>query len=296
MKKLKYFLFFLVLLCCATSYLVREVAPYAILTPMRRHVDQTPENLGLHSEALTILTSDSVALQGYAIQANTDTAKATIILVHGIGGCKEFFLELAASLADAGYASFVFDGRAQGQSGGQYCTYGFFEKQDVKTIVDTLLRRNPTQKIGIWGHSLGGAIALQALEADKRLQFGIIESTFADLSQIVFDYKKRYLHGFGVRWISDWALARAGAIAGFDPGMVKPVESAKHIDQPVLIAHGDADHHISVAYGKLLYEQLKSPLKELIIVPGGGHRSFGRKNTDDYRNKVLRFLSQSVRS
>lgn len=295
MKKLKYaLLVFAALTIIGGGLLIHFVAPYAIIKPFRNHVALTPEDLSLRSETLTIMIEDTIALKGYYIQANTDTTKALIIFVHGIGGCKEHFLNFAAALANLGYASVLFDGRAQGESGGQYCTFGFYEKQDISAIIDTIRQRAPNLKIGIWGNSLGGAIALQALEADERIAFGVVESTFADLGQIVFDYKKRYLKGLGIRFLSDYALSRAAAIARFDSDAIRPVKSAENIEQPVLVAHGDADKNISVAYGKLLYQELKSPEKEIVIVPGAGHYDLGRIGGEDYQNRILRFLEKCV--
>ncbi|NUO01267.1 MAG: alpha/beta hydrolase [Saprospiraceae bacterium] len=295
MKKLKYALLIgMALMLPAAGFLIHFVAPYAIIKPYRSHLALTPEDLGLRSEALTLVVEDSIALKGYHIQANTDTTKAVIILVHGIGGCKEHFLEFAAALANLGYASVLFDNRAQGQSGGQYCTFGFYEKRDISAIVDTIRQGTPNLKIGIWGNSLGGAIAMQALEADERIAFGVVESTFADLGQIVFDYKKRYLKGLGIRFLSDYALNRAAAIAHFNPAAVCPLKSAENIEQPVLIAHGDADQAISAAYGKLLYQHLKSAEKELVIVPGGGHYDLGRTGGATYKNRLLGFLEKCL--
>ncbi|MFK7748940.1 MAG: alpha/beta hydrolase, partial [Kordia sp.] len=197
-----------------------HVAPYAIIQPQKINLDITPKQLGLQSETLTITTKDSIALKGYYIQPKTQQPEGIMILIHGIGGCKEHFLNLAGNLATNGIASVIFDGRAHGESGGKYCSYGFHEKKDIAAIVDEIKKRNPALKIGIWGNSLGGAIAIQALEYDKRIEFGIIESTFADLDQIVYDYKKKMLGGFGLRFVSDAALREAGNIANFNPDAV----------------------------------------------------------------------------
>lgn len=86
--------------------------------------------------------------------------------------------------------TFIFDSRAHGESQGKYCTYGFYEKKDISAIVDFIGPKYRNVNIGIWGNSLGAAVAIQAMEYDSRILFGIIESTFTDLSQIVFDYKK----------------------------------------------------------------------------------------------------------
>jgi predicted alpha/beta-fold hydrolase len=207
-----------------------KIAPYAIIKPYRTHETTTPKQLSLSGKSVEILTKDSLKLADYFIESQQDSTKGIIILVHGIGGCKEHFLGLSASLAEKGIATFVFDGRAHGKSEGKYCTYGFQEKHDISAIVDYLQEENPKTPIGIWGNSLGGAIAIQALELDERIQFGMIESTFADLSDIVYDYQKRITKGIGVRFLTDYALKRAGEIANFNPNEVKPKLSAKNIE------------------------------------------------------------------
>ena len=250
--------------------------------------------MNLNSEALNIHVEDSVNLKGYWIKSKQDRAKGLIILVHGVGGCKEHFLGLANNLANEGIESIVFDGRAHGESEGEFCTYGFHEKKDISKIVDFIKSRNSIIKIGIWGNSLGGAIAIQALEFDKRIEFGIIESTFTDLSQIVFDYKKRMSKGIGIRSLSNYVLRRAGKIGNFNPKKVKPIESVKNINQPIFIAHGDADKNISSKYGQMLFDHLKSTDKTFILVKGGGHFDLFKQGGKTYENKVMGFVKRQL--
>jgi alpha-beta hydrolase superfamily lysophospholipase len=271
-----------------------HVAPYAIIQPQRSNYNLTPAQLKLKSETLTIISQDSIALKGYFIQPKDQEAKAMMILVHGIGGSKGHFLNLADNLATLGIASAVFDNRAHGESGGQYCTYGFHEKKDIAAIVDEIKKRNPNLKVGIWGNSLGGAIAIQALEYDKRIEFGIIESTFAELSQIVYDYKKRMLGGFGLRFVSDAALREAGNIANFNPDEVKPIESVKNIQQPMFFAHGDQDKRIHYSYGKQLFENTASTEKMFTLVKGAKHVNVGEIGGVEYYKKWLHFIQQQL--
>lgn len=293
-KVIRRLIVFLVIVLIIGFIGLNNIAPYAIVQPYRASLATTPEQLGLEQEPLNLQTKDSVQLAGYWIKSQQDSAKGIIILVHGIGGCKEHFLGLAKELSQQGIESIVFDGRAHGASGGQYCTYGFYEKEDIQQIVDKIKTQAPHLKIGIWGNSLGGAIAIQALELDPRIEFGLIESTFTDLSQIVLDYKKRLLKGFGIQALSNFALKRAGEIAQFDPQQVKPIASVKNIEQPVFLAHGDADQNIKVAYGKQLFQALKSQDKELAIVKGAGHFSLYQVGGQQYKNKIMRFIYRQL--
>jgi len=66
-----------------------------------------------------------------------------MLLLHGIGGGKEHFYNLAKSLAEQQIASIVYDARGHGESDGQYISYGFYEKQDVSVIVSEVKKRYP---------------------------------------------------------------------------------------------------------------------------------------------------------
>ncbi len=293
MKKLILFLAVLFAILAVLIFLaVKNIAPYAILQPQRINENISPTQLGLINEKVEIKTRDAITLNGYWTKSKTPEVKGIMILIHGVGGCKEHFLGLAGELSLKGIESIVFDARAHGKSGGEYCTYGFNEKKDVADIINFIKARTPDLPIGIWGNSLGGAVALQALEYDERIQFGVIESTFTELDQIVIDYKKRML-GFGFRFMSDYALKLAGEIANFNPDEVKPIESVKNIEQPVLITHGDADKNISYKYGQQLFDNLKSEDKEFVLVEGGGHSDMYIKGGAEYKAKIMRFIERN---
>jgi esterase/lipase len=123
---------------------------------------------------------------------------------------------------------------------------------------------------------MGGAVALQTLAIEPRLKFGIIQSTFSSLEQIVYDYQQRALNGWGTHWSAHLALNSAAKLAQFDPYTVKPIEAVKQIKQPVVICHGDQDIHIPVSNGQDLFNNLKSSRKELIIVKGANHYNLGQ--------------------
>jgi alpha-beta hydrolase superfamily lysophospholipase len=274
---------------------ITRLLPYAIIKPISTFKKLHPKELALKYRPVSIHTAKNVVLKGYRIYTNTENPKGLMILVHGIGSGKEHYLGVAKKLADKGIESIVFDGRAHGESTGAYCTFGYYEKQDVARIIDYIRSSSPTLKIGIWGNSMGGAIALQAMELDNRISFGIIESTFTDLSQIVYDYKKRYLLGFGVRSLSEMALQRAGEIAGFNPKLVRPLAAVQNIEQPVLISHGDADRNINFNYGKQLFANLCSDNKEFIKVKGAGHYNLALKGGETYTRNIFEFITTNLR-
>ena len=271
--------------CIALYITVEHVLPYSVIKPHRIthndivdaiHGEPSPEALGLHAEQFNIVVDDSIALKGWFIHADSARPLGTVAVLHGIASCKEAMLPKAKMFARAGFNCIVFDMRAHGESGGTYCTFGYYEKRDLSRYIDSALARFGTSvgPMAVFGSSLGAAVALQAMEVDPRICCGVVESPFATLREVVFDYMRR-MSGIPLRSISDGALARAGEIARFPVDSIRPEESARRITQPVMVVHGLLDEHISSDYGKRVYQNLGSHEKEWVPVEQGSHFNFG---------------------
>jgi uncharacterized protein len=200
-------------------------------------------------------------------------------------------LHTAAWLWEEGFSSVMIDLRAHGNSGGNYCSYGYCEKNDITELVTYLTAQTPGIKLGVWGHSLGGAVALQSLSCEPRLAFGVIESTFCDFRTIVYDYQWRMFkvasHAF-----ADNAIARAADQAGFTPDSIKPYEAAEFVHQPVFMAHGDQDEKINIEYGRKNFDHLASLDKQFYVVRGGHHSDVSAAGGEAYHQAILSFLKR----
>lgn len=284
----------LILLVMALAVFVEYYAPYLLISPRHNTDDKSPAYYGMAFENIELYSKDSLLLKGYWQQAAQP--KGTVILVHGIKGFKEYWwwMDLPKKLLAQGYNVIAFDNRAHGKSGGKYCTYGYYEREDVSKIVDYIEQRQPGLPIALWGHSLGGCIAMMSLEHDQRIDVGVIESTFTDMNQIVADYQGR-MFGFGIRPLSDYVVYRAGMIAQFNPKLIKPIQSAKNIHQPVFIAHGTADNKIHFHYGKELHSSLGSDCKEFYSLEGVHHLKIWENGGSKYQTAVLSFLEENMR-
>ena len=291
MKRFRYSIIFLYTLLLLLVLAFELGAPYLIIHPFKLGQRTTAAAQSLNYKSINITTSDRINLVGDLILPTNGKIRGALIMLHGINGNRSFFLRSAAQQAANGIAVFVFDQRGHGQSGGEFCTFGYNEKKDISTILDTLQHYIPNTSIGVWGHSLGGAVAIQALEHDKRLKFGIVESTFTRLDDIVYDYMELRL-GFKARFLSDHALRKAEGIAHFDANEVQPIVSIANVTQPLFMAHGDADQRISVEYGKALYANAVSLEKEFHLIHGAGHMNLSNVGGPEYTMAILNFLNR----
>ena len=251
-----------------------------------------PDDFFLNNEKLEIITKDNIYLSAYLIKTKQNEQKGTIILLHGIRSNKENNLLLSKKLSDIGYNSVIVDLRAHGASSGKYCTFGFYEKHDIVSLINTLFTLNNLNlNIGIWGQSLGSAVSLQVLETDKRLKFGIIESVFSDFNTISHDYFKRYI-GFEIPFITNYIIKRAEKIANFKANEIKPYISAKNITIPVLVAHSIDDEKVNFKYGKTIFNNLQSTKKEFIEIKGATHSNLRDIGGEKYFKKVFKFIEK----
>ena len=291
--------FFLILfISFIVGLLIYIIAPRFIIETSHPFLKGDPVNLSydipdIKGEYITINTKDKYKLSAFLAYNKTDITYGTIILIHGITKYKELFIPLSKHLTSQGFHTVALDLRAHGKSEGQYTTFGFHEKHDISILIDRLEKMGH-HNIGIWGQSLGGATSIQAMAFDKRLKFGIIESTFSEMKNIVHVYFKYYM-GFHYKLLSEFITYRAGEIANFDPDKVVPAEDCKNIDQPVLMVHGKKDRRISIKSGLRNFQNLKSKVKEFMAIENANHVNVWETVGENiYFSKVVQFIKKNT--
>ena len=96
-----------------------------------------------------------IALRGW--RCSTPLARrGTVIYLHGIADDRGSAAGVIPRFLSRGFDVIAYDSRAHGDSDGDACTYGFFEKDDLRHVLDRV-RPGPILLIGT---SLGAAIAL----------------------------------------------------------------------------------------------------------------------------------------
>jgi len=244
---------------------------------------------------LRITSFDNLKLTALLTYSNLDHAKATVILLHGTGANKSRFLGVSEFLANNGFNSVALDIRAFGESDGKFLTFGVKEKKDVKKLIDILIKNENLNNIGVWGHSVGGAIALQAMGIDNRIKFGITESIYTDLKSNFHDYFERHTT-LNFTWLTNYLVNRAGKIGDFNPDDASPIKYSERITQPVLIVHGGKDVAMDVQFGKTVFAKIKSRDKQFVLLDSAGHSNIWTVGGDKYFNTVLEFIKKQSHS
>lgn len=283
------------------SLIIFVIGPEMLLQPHRRTIDYyrkyttilSPADLELPHEQLTLRTAEGIALSCWFVKANS-APQGTIIILHGVSESKIAGLHMAKVFHDRKYNVFLYDSRRHGDSGGTFCTYGFYEKHDTTTIIDYLLARPDLTvgKIGLLGNSMGAAVALQVAALDPRVRAVVAESGFATLRSIFDDYQKRMII-LPWHYLRNIVIKRSEHMAHFRANAVSPLNVMKDIHVPVFIIHGTADTLIKSSYSEDLYAGANEP-KQLWLIPGAQHNDIAEKGGDEYTRRILDFFRKHL--
>ncbi|MBM4159735.1 MAG: alpha/beta fold hydrolase [Ignavibacteria bacterium] len=250
-----------------------------------------PRDAGLPQEDITIVTRDGLNLSSWLVKQPA-SARGTILYLHGVGDCKIGGVPYAKLFFEKGLNVFLYDSRRHGMSEGAYCTYGFYEKHDLSTVIDYLESRRDVDlgKIGVFGTSMGAAVALQAAPIDDRITAIVAEAGFTDLRTIMVDYQKRIIK-LPWHFLRNVAMSRSQKIARFKAREVSPLNAVKQVRKPILFIHGTDDSHIKADYSKALYENANEP-KELLVIPKGNHSDLLRVGGTEYERTIMTFFEK----
>jgi len=169
MKWLKRALVLTLLLFAAIAGVAYFLLPATVLYPPRGiEPDIFQESVAdVTLERMTLEPEAGVVLDGFRMEPKgADVSLPTVILLHGICSSKDVYGDFARYLCSEGFRVVAFDSRGHGRSRGGCCTYSWYEKKDLSMIIDEVRKLDPLARIGVFGNSMGGAIALQAMAED----------------------------------------------------------------------------------------------------------------------------------
>jgi fermentation-respiration switch protein FrsA (DUF1100 family) len=229
--------------------------------------------LGLTVHPVLLSSPDGVSLQAWEIAPpHPDSAATWLLVLHGNAGNlgTPGRAEHARQLQSLGLGVLALDYRGYGESSGTPSEAGTYV--DARTAYDYLrvTRGIPAERIVIYGHSLGSAVAVELATSVPAAGL-IAEGAFTsapDLGSEVYPF-------LPVRLLARNqfnSLARIGRLR-----------------MPLLVIHGRDDQTIPIAHGRRLFSAAPEP-KWFLDVPGG-HDDAYSVDAAAYEAGIRRFLA-----
>ncbi|HIK19252.1 MAG TPA: alpha/beta fold hydrolase [Leptolyngbyaceae cyanobacterium M33_DOE_097] len=237
---------------------------------------QTPVEFNLPYEEVTIPVRGKAGgerLHGWWMPAR-GKERGTILYLHGNGSNISGNLGQAQRLHELGFSVFLFDYRGYGKSvGGFPSEKQLYQDADLAWTYLTQQRRIPPQRITLFGHSLGGAIAIYLGSKHPDMAGMIIQSSFTSMRGMV-DANGNY-------WMLpiDWLLTER----------YPSIERVRSLQVPVLYIHGTSDSVIPHSMSEALYAATPKD-KFLALVPNADHDDVATIGGDRYDQILEKFF------
>jgi fermentation-respiration switch protein FrsA (DUF1100 family) len=217
-------------------------------------------------------------------------ANRTIILTHGIKFSLYGMVKYMPLFRKRGFNILAYDLRNHGRSGGKNTTFGFYEKYDLKAVMDWAFDQiGPNGLVGTMGESMGAAISLQHAAIDPRTAFVISDCSFSDLtSQISYLLKVEFhLPQFPFIMLANLFCKLA---TGMSFNAVSPLKDVQSMETPVFFIHSLPDTYIPASMSVLLFGSKLHGQKKLYLSPDGDHAEAYWKNKEAYDSELSDFL------
>lgn len=198
----------------------------------------------------------------------------------------ERYIAYVDNLARSGYIVFRSDYRghdqSEGQATGAYSNSGYL--RDVLNAVASLKQfpdADP-QRIGMWGHSMGGYLTLRSMVIDQDIKVGVIwagvvasyPDLFARGSSRPTSTGTPQFRGWRSAWIQEYGTREE------NPQFWDSISANAYladISGPIQLHHGTADESVPLAASETLYAQMLAANKpmEFYSYEGDNHNLSG---------------------
>ena len=267
--------------------------------PHRHPPVWTPDLVGLAYDDVEIPSTDGLRLPGWYLPAGP-AKRPGVVLVHGWESARDRTIPHAQVLHAAGFHVLTFDVRGNGDNGPEALPMSVGEyAADARAAVAELRRRPEVTRIGLLGHSMGGAGSLVAAAQDDDVSAVIAASTPADpyrLTRQTFRLARLPIPA-PIAWPLAWLTTRVFLQPrGHTVRSVSATNAVRSIDRPVLLIHGSEDGVVPATDLSRLAAARRASrpgaVTETLLVEGGRHSWL--YEFPEYREAVARFLTEHL--
>ncbi len=216
-------------------------------------------------------------IHGWWIPAS-EKAAPVLLYFHGNASNNGDVTDIAFTFHQLGLSVLLIDYRGYGKSSQVFPN----EKrvyEDAVAVWQYLSkdRQMKPQNIFVYGHSLGGAIAIELAVKYPEMAGLIIEGTFTSIKDIASHSKVLQL--FPLNWI---------ITQHFDS-----ITKIKSLQTPLLMFHGTADETVPVLMAKKIFAAASEP-KKLVIIPEANHNNLDRIGGQQYISNLQKFIQANI--
>ncbi|MDR2436532.1 MAG: alpha/beta fold hydrolase [Endomicrobium sp.] len=230
---------------------------------------------------------------GYKIFArlymNEKKTNKYIIALHGYTSAGITMLTYMNEFRALGYNVVIPDNRYCGKSGGEYASFGYFEKFDLLKWIKRIREIDENAEIGLFGVSLGAATVLMASEYDEKIKYVIAYCGYANFKNILLTFIKnsKLLYNLIIPSLN----MGASIMFGIKLKDIRADLALKNTKMPTLLLHSKEDAVVVYKNAEIL-KSCRDDVK-LVTFEKGQHARSIIVNHDVFMAEVKEFLEKN---
>ncbi len=231
-------------------------------------------------EDIYVTSYDNLKLHGYYIPSYNKKSNNLAIVCHGYQSKATDMIIIGKMYCEMGFQVIMIDQRGHGQSEGNFTSFGYYEKYDLKKWINYALRNYGSDlKILIHGVSLGAATTMMVTSLDiplKNIKFLLLDSGYTTAYKTTTNTKNSLLLKIFFFGLNIVTYLRHN----FWFSNIKPIKAMKKNQIPFLIIQGDKDRVVPVSMANKLLNASVATQKEILIVKDSAHAQGFRVDWD----------------
>lgn len=243
--------------------------------------------------------SESLDLYGFINIPEGEGPFPVIVLVHGyVDPAKyktlDYSVRYADALVEAGYITVHPNLRGYAPSEKGVNILGTGDTIDVLNLIALirqqagsagLLEKADEERIGLWGHSMGGGVLLRAIIVDPDIKAGLLYASIHANEEFNLAYFEKDGRG------NEKVTAPASILA-----LLSPYNYLDHISAPLSIHHGGQDDVVPPLWSRTLCETITELGKDVVCreYPDQPH-TFQNSGDVEFMRDMIAFFDREVR-
>jgi len=239
-----------------------------------------------------------------------------IILVHGFKGFKDwgFGPHTGKFLSENGFfvLTFNFSHNGIGESSTEFTELDRFaentfslEISELSQIIDAysggFFGKIENRKLGLIGHSRGGAISLLTSAQKKEVNSVVVWASVSNLDR----YSKRQKENWRKKGVFEVMNSRTKQVMRLNLSLLEDIEKNKNdllniqkavenIKRPLMIIHGEQDLAVPIKEAEQIFEWSEKSLSKILKIPATGHTFDAQHPFNGSNPKLDLVLSNTV--
>lgn len=197
-----------------------------------------------------------------------------LIYLHGNSSARLEAISQLSLCLSIGISLFAFDFAGSGLSDGEWVSLGYWERDDLATVVEHLRQSGRVTTIALWGRSMGAVCALMHSHRDPSIAAIICDSAFSDLSTLAEELVDRaksnglMVPGFIVSIALRMVRSSVLKTANFKIEDVSAIKECDTSYVPIVFFAAKDDDFIAPHHSQELYDKYGSEDKNIVFVEG----------------------------